>query len=259
MGAEAGSEIEGEAGGSTSLVSYKRIAPLAVERCPRVDLDVLALEEPDLRFPMMCKTWRCKVCGPRKSREKAAVMAWARPERFVTLTLAPGDWQACRLRVGHLLEDVRGDGFNWQMAWTVERGTVREDLHHIHGVQHGDYVPQRELQRRWGARVDIRAIKGARKAVGYAMKEALAVVGYSLKGGRDLEQHLDLNGGRGVHMTRGYLHGRRTDEVLEELRWRVGGREYTWVVVHRNSELVGVRRHAQEIPPEMALSSMTAR
>jgi hypothetical protein len=105
--------------------------------------------------------------------------------------------------------------------------------------------------------VDIRAIEGARKVAGYAMKEARAVAGYALKGERKLEEHLDLNGGRGVHMTRGYLHGRRTDEVLEELRGSRG--EYTWVLVPQDGELVAVQRRAQEIPPEAALSSMTAR
>jgi hypothetical protein len=251
-------EVNGEAGGSTSLVSYRESVG-AVQRCPRVDLDVVALEEPELRFPAMCKTWRCVVCGPRKARQKVAVIAWAEPQRFVTLTLAPTTWQACRGKVRHLVEEVRGDGFRWEMAWTVERGTVSEDLHHVHGLQHGDYVPQRQLERRWGARVDIRAIKGARKVAGYAMKEALMVAGYALKGERKLEDHLDLNGGRGVHLTRGYLHGRRTDEVLEELRGQLRERELTWVLVRPGVELVGELRRAQEIPPEMALSSMTAR
>lgn len=229
-------------------------------RCPRVPWDVVAVEDPTLRFPATCKTWGCEYCGPRKARQKAAVVAWAKPERFVTLTLAPKEWQARRARVAEFARTLRRDGFDWQMAWTCERGEVSPDLVHIHGLQHGSYVPQRLLQQRWGARVDVRAIRGARKAAGYALKEAQAVTGYATKGTDDLAAHLELNGGRGVHLTRGYLRGRTTDEVLSLLAKERG--EFTWVLVRQGVTLdeVGLcrRLHAAEIPPEMALSSTTA-
>ncbi len=58
-------------------------------RCPRSPWDVVAVERPDLRFPGTCKTWRYEYYKPRKARQKAAILVWAEPERFITLTQAP--------------------------------------------------------------------------------------------------------------------------------------------------------------------------
>lgn len=243
--------------GVLSSLDLLRESVEEVARCPRVPWDVVAIEDPSLRFPATCKTWGCSYCGPRKARQKAALMSWARPERFVGLTDAPADWQTCRFRVRELARQLRKHGYRWEMAWTVEANPARPDLRHIHGLQHGSYVPQKHLQALWGPIVDVRAIKGSRGAVaGYAMKEALQVVGYTAKGMGDLPRHLELNGGRGVHMTRRFLRGCTTDEALAQIqRQRYG--DFTWVLVRRGvalSETGLGRLPAAAIPPEMAQS-----
>jgi hypothetical protein len=145
------------------------------------------------------------------------VLAWAGPERFVTLTNAPADWQKLRQKVRKLCLRLRNDGYRVEWAWTVERG-ARTGMRHIHALQHGDYIPQRELQERWQAIVHIERVKGARGAAGYAMKEAARVTHYAVKGTKsNLREHLDLNGGRGYHMSRRYLRGCRTREVEQLL------------------------------------------
>lgn len=98
---------------------------------------------------------------------------------------------------------------------------------HLHALQHGSYIPQRYLQDRWGSIVHLRRISDTGAAVRYTVKHASArVVSYTMKGvGQDLQDHLDMNGGRGIHLSRGFLHGKRSDEVWRllhppsDLRW----------------------------------------
>lgn len=196
-------------------------------------MDVVARDDPTLRFPAGCRTWACEVCGPRKAREKAEIIAWAEPQRFVTLTQAPADWQAVRMKVRRLRHRVATDGYSTEWAWTVEKGS-KTGMVHVHALQHGDFLPQSYLQDRWGRIVHVRKVDGHQAAAGYAMKEALTVAGYVLKEARgaQLRSHLDLNGGRGCHLSRRYLHGKRSDEV-----WRIlhPPDEHDWVLVPMGS------------------------
>lgn len=157
------------------------------------------------------------------------MLTWARPTRFVTLTQAPDDWQALRAKFRKLTMRCRAEGLMVQWAWTVETGS-KTGMKHIHALEHGDYIPQRDLQNWWGRIVHIEAIREDDAAVAYALKEAARVVGYGLKGTRDdFARHLALNGGRAYHMSRGYLHGKRTREVE---RIMDGTDDHlTWVVV----------------------------
>lgn len=153
-------------------------------------------------------------------------MTWAARRagrsRLVTLTQLPTsdgalDWQRARAQVRNWVRVVRRDHPGFEMAWAVERNP-RETGYHAHGVQHGPYVPQAVLQERWGDRiVDIRALR--RPAAGvYAVKQAVRVAGYTLKGGTEnfagLTEHLAINGHRAAHFTRGFLHGLTSREAL---------------------------------------------
>lgn len=182
-------------------------------RCPRTPFDVVAVERPELRFPASCDTWACEWCGPRIAARRTAVLAWAQPERFVTLTLAPTEWQPLRQKVRRTCLAVRKAGYRVEWAWTVERGS-KTGMVHVHALQHGQFIPQLELQKLWGAIVDIRRVRAPKGAALYTMKEAQRVAGYATKGARsDLPDHLALNGGRGYHMSRRYLRGKSTREV----------------------------------------------
>lgn len=180
------------------------------------------------RFPAGCSTWRCVWCGPQKARRKAAIVEWARPTRFVTLTQAPDDWQRLRQKVRKLRHRLTRDGYQVEWAWVVERGS-RTGMIHLHALQHGSYLPQRYLQDRWGAIVHIRRISDTGAAVRYTTKHAAArVVSYTMKqAGAALDDHLDLNGGRGIHLSRRFLHGRTSDEV--------------WRLLHPPSDLAWVQ------------------
>lgn len=134
-----------------------------------------------------------------------------------------------RQKVRKLALAIRAEGYRTEWAWTVERGS-KTGMIHVHALQHGDFIPQRTLQRLWGRRVDIRAIEARDGAALYALKEAQRVAGYAVKGANGtLTEHLALNGGRAYHMSRRYLHGRSTREV-ERIVDGVDDRR-TWIVV----------------------------
>lgn len=131
--------------------------------------------------------------------------------------------------------NVRRAGYRVEWAWTVERGD-NTGMIHVHALQHGEFIPQAELQAMWGAIVDIRRVRGRVGAANYAMKEAAMVAGYAMKNGvAALDEHLDLNGGRGMHMSRGYLRGLRTREV-EKLLWPTDP-ALDWILVPMGASL----------------------
>lgn len=210
--------------GATSLVTYRESVG---EICPRKPVLVVCDQAPDLRFPASCDRYMCEVCGPRKARQKAALMTWAARQakraRLVTLTHLPTDddgaldWQRARAQVRDWLYRVRQDYAGFEMGWAIERNP-RGTGYHAHGLQHGPYVPQAVLQERWGGRiVDIRALRQPAAGV-YAIKEAVRVAGYTVKGGTEnfdgLQKHLAINGHRAAHFTRGFLHGLTSREAL---------------------------------------------
>lgn len=210
--------------------------------CPRKPYWVTPLERPDLRFPASCDTYLCTTCGPRKAQQSAAVMTWALRQveapsraRFVTLTLAEQDWPALRQKVRDARRLLVKQGYDWEWGWAREAGT-KTGMLHLHGVQHGRHkVPQDRLQDLWGARVDIRAVRGLwdkSGAAAYTVKEALSVAGYATKGTGNLAAHLALNGGRPAHWSRGFLHGKTKREALTSLRAELAdGEALTWRLV----------------------------
>jgi hypothetical protein len=197
--------------------------------CPKRPVWVVCDQDPALRFPASCDAYYCPTCGPRKARTAAAALTWALRQverrRLVTLTGLPDDWQRARAQVRDWLYRIRHEGYDFEMGWCIEQNPRLTGLH-AHGCQHGDYVPQKLLQDRWGGRiVDVRALSRPGAGV-YAMKEALRVAGYVAKGATHdqaaLEDHLERNGGRVLHTTRGYYHGLTKREALVEV-----GREFS--------------------------------
>lgn len=173
------------------------------------------------------------------------MLAWAKPERFVTLTNAPESWQGLRQKVRKLALNLRGEGYRCEWAWTVERGSAN-GMKHVHLLQHGSYVPQKRLQDLWGAIVHIEAIRGATGASRYALKEARRVTAYALKESRaSFEAHLELNGGRAYHLSRSYLRGKRTREVEKLLA--SSGADLHWFLVQAHEPVDLVRARAASI------------
>lgn len=197
---------------------------------------MVAREDPARRFPAGCDAWACDWCGPRLAARKLRVIGWAEPERFMTLTQAPDVWPALRQKVRTLKMELKRDGYATEWAWCVERG-AKTGMIHVHALQHGRFVPQAHLQARWGRIVHVSAVRHGTGAERYALKGAAER--YALKGAgagpSRLAEHLALNGGRGVHFSRGFLHGKTTPEV--EALLRSPEDRFTWVLVPMGRDL----------------------
>lgn len=128
--------------------------------------------------------------------------------RFVTLTLAPEDWQDLRGRMRDLARYLRRRGLLVNWLWVVEEGSLN-GMKHVHAVQWGDFIPWQDLLGWWGARVQI---EHADAALGYLGKNIIRYLGKGLDGDRDaIEHHMRLNGGRAAHWTRGFFNGLSRD------------------------------------------------
>ena len=220
---------------STSLVLCSESlqsssAPSPIVFCPRRPFWMVR-DDDGLRTPASCDSYRCDVCGPRKAFASAALataaVRAAPRARFVTLTQAPDDWQARRWELNKLRRRLRAAGYSWEHAWATEKGS-KTGMIHVHALQWGDYVPQDQLQDAWGHRVDIRAIHS--DGIGaYVSKDALKVAGYTIKGTRasaqGMAEFLELNGGRALHWSRGFLHGMTKREAQRDLSAQLNGGE----------------------------------
>lgn len=160
--------------------------------------------------PVRCGANFCDSCGPMKAWKLGLAVQYAAPERFVRLSLVGDDHETRRNRIKRLAYRVRKDGYAWNVAYAVERNPAGTG-HHAHLYQHGDFIPQARLQelciREGMGQPHIKAWRSDSGAATYAMKAAT----YAQKGalGQDgLGEHLELNGGRILHVSRGFWrHG----------------------------------------------------
>lgn len=207
--------------------------PVALRPCRLAD--AVAVETRTGRvIPADCDSGHCVVCGVTRARVRAAAITWCQRQqdrsRLITLTRCPDDWQTLRGQVRDLRQriiDVRG---RCEWIWTVERG-AQTGMKHVHAIQHGTFIKQRELQKMWGDRiVDIRQVHDASK---YISKSAALVSGYVGKGASDasgLATHLGLNGGRLHHWSRQFFCGKSIRDAIKLSRQ--SDADASWMVVH---------------------------
>jgi hypothetical protein len=145
--------------------------------------------------------------------------------RLITLTDVPhafgasacDTWPTVYKRLKALQKRIGRAGFEWETAAVVEEGPLRKTPH-VHLLQVGSvFVPRATLQTFWGARIDVREIPSPPVGLYYLLKNAVSP--------ETLPRHLELNGGRVVHYSRGFLQGltmaeaRRTLTAGSGVRW----------------------------------------
>lgn len=201
-----------------------------------------------------CDTGVCPTCGLYRCQRRAVMLthrlSTASHPRFLTLTLAPLDWQRRRAQVRDLRRRIVAAGYATEWCWTTEVG----DLHgmvHVHAVQTGSYIPQRVLAAMWGARrVDIRA--AVPRHGEYVSKAARRVAHYISKGGRaDLAAALALNGGRLHHWSRGWWGGVGVRDYWRTMNPTAGTRD--WVLTYAPAARAAIDRDGllgERLPPE---------
>jgi hypothetical protein len=165
-------------------------------------------------MPLACGSYRCGICLPAKIAERVRIAAWgaakAETVRLLTLTQIPGSWQQARNQVKDFVRRLRKH-FALELAWSIEENP-KGTGYHAHALQHGEYMQKERVRKMWGGRfIDIRRVE--REATGYLAK-CQQIAGYQSK---STDHHLLINGGRAIHLTRGYLHGLTSREVLREM------------------------------------------
>lgn len=169
-----------------------------------------------------CKNARCEACSRRVSARTFALARrvteieteagkWV---RFITLTRAPEGWDATRQAVKSWLIYLRRAGYSMHVLWVVEKGE-ETGMKHIHVIQRGDFIPKAVLEASWPH--GSTQIAAARKAASdYLAKGVVPYVAKGIDGEREaVEGHMNLNGGRAAHWSRGFFLGVGRDDFAK--------------------------------------------
>jgi hypothetical protein len=166
--------------------------------------------------PGRCRANFCEYCGPVNARVwQRAIVDYGRPERMIRLSQFPENFSQTRSQVRDLRRRLVKQGYACEWAWVCERNP-RGTGYHGHLMQHGDYIPQAQLQDMTGGRIPyVEKLRGGSSGAGYALKGA-GGSRYMLKGAggsEALREHLELNGGRIVHYSRGFFRSQSGDTL----------------------------------------------
>lgn len=218
-------------GAPTSLVpSHQTVkaehAPSACMNGPP-DLRLLSLDTGQVR-PVPCRRLGCPPCLRRASWRRSLAIAYAQPERFITLTQVGSDWSTIRNRVKALRYAVNKKLGALEWTWNVEKNPAGTG-HHVQAWQRGDFLAQHELSRLavsygMGEVVDIRWWRSGGES--YALKEA-----YAVKEARQASGFLERNGGRLTHQSRGFFGGPVREVEKDAVAAKLGPTGETWKVV----------------------------
>lgn len=210
--------------------------------CPKNPYVLVRDDNPSVRIPAPCGSYSCPTCRGAKIFERVRLTAWGASVRsqcrMITLTKLPYPWQRARMQVRDWVRRVRKT-YVLEMAWSIEENPKKTG-YHAHALSHGEHMPTASLRRLWGERyVDVRMV--SHHASDY-MSKCATIAGYQVK---QVEKHLEINGGRALHFTRGFLHGLTSREVLKILQG-----EYKWHLEHASTlSIEGIEEEADGLPP----------
>jgi hypothetical protein len=248
-------------GRRTSVLLLRESVGEKLTRCPRATGWFWRNLTTGEMAPGRCAASSCPYCGPVEALARARVIsdggATGPPQRYIVLTLPPEqwgmEWQTLRQKMKDFRRAMVREHGEWEHAWTVERGKLN-GMPHVNVLQKGTYVRQRELQDRWGGIAHVQAIRRQPgKVGGYVLKEAGRVAGYSLKDAHaSLADHLAINGGRLVHLSRNYLGGETIPTVRKRLRGdsasTPGEWERTWGELPQDRQRAAAQMLANLVP-----------
>jgi hypothetical protein len=182
--------------------------------CQKNPYWLVADDDPGMRIPASCMSYRCSICRDKKIRQRVRIAAYGASKadrlRLLTLTKVPEDWQHARAQLRDYVRRVR-KAYSLEIAWALELNPKGTGVH-AHALSHGEFIPTDRLREMWGGRfVDMRM--ASHHASGY-MGKCLTMAGYASK---SMADHLALNGGRAIHMSRGYLHGLTARQALKAM------------------------------------------
>lgn len=224
----------GEAAASSLVPSHQTVPTDERPECPNPKPDVRLVNRDTGQIRMVgCGRLKCWVCAAYLAWRRGLAISWAKPERRFDLTLVGEDWNTVRARMKRLRFDIADSGFAVEWSWSVE-ANPRGTGHHVHGHQHGDFIPQAQLsdmavRRGMGEVVYIKAAERYGSAKGYGLK----ALTYGMKGATREESHgvhLDLNGGRLSHHSRGFFGVPVREAERLAVESRRGGEPSPWLL-----------------------------
>jgi len=127
-----------------------------------------------------CRRWACPHCGPRRIAHLTKKVIAAKPNKLVTLTLRPSDFESprdaydkSRRSVSKLTAKIRKEVEEWEYLRVLE--ITKKGFPHYHLVVRGSYLDKDWLAAQWEKLtkawiVDIRKIKGAHNTAAYITK-----------------------------------------------------------------------------------------
>lgn len=213
--------------------------------CPSpVQADVwewINCETGELRNGMRCRRNGCPYCVRVNASRRALAIAWAEPERALTVTgLGDGaddPWPHIRLQMKRIRDYAARAGSEMgEWVWHVERNPAGTG-HHAHVWQSGgkvDIDALRAASRRAGAGswLHVSRIRSSAGAAQYGLKG----LGYGMKGVTDSgSDYLALNGSRLTHQSRGFFRGLPVRRAEVESLASLGTCESPWVLRNRRS------------------------
>lgn len=127
-----------------------------------------------------CKRWGCKTCGPRKARALAFRVEEAKPNRFITLTIAPelfetprAGFDRSRRMIAELAKVLRKRVGEFEYVKVLE--VHKSGFPHYHLLARSGYIPHALLKEAWKSLtdafiVDIRRIDKGTNVFKYMIK-----------------------------------------------------------------------------------------
>lgn len=241
-------------GGASSLVSYRQSVTSSEAQnpddcgpepdklgCPNMQGFCMVSQSTGAVVPARCGRLSCWYCCRVNAKKRALAIAYARPEREVTLTLVGESWPQIRDRIKNLASLVRKEVGACEFVYHVERNP-QQTGQHVHAWQHGNFIPQRLLSataRKLGMGQVVHVSR--LRSVGAASRYGLKGLTYGLKGvlaEQEGSAYLDANGKRLTHQTRNFFRSPqggklpvREAERLAAAAANAGGDQGPWVLI----------------------------
>lgn len=204
--------------------------------CPHDGREVFDPTTGEVAWSASCKSARCERCSRRVSRRTFALARtsidgcqdfrqgkecstcsyWVpKRARFITLTTSEplGDWRDWRFALQNFRRNLDRHGVAGEMLYVRENGS-QTGMEHVHIVQTGPRkIPMNVLDSAWP--YGSTNIQAAREATDYLGKQVLRYVGKGADARETIEEHMNLNGGRAAHWTRGFFWGIGRDDFAK--------------------------------------------
>lgn len=201
----------------------------ASARCRRSKGRTWVEPERGITRPWRCDTNLCPDCGPWRGLRVRDAIARSGADWLITLTRAGECWADAHSRMRRLAEALRRRGITPCWTYVVEADQSGLHVHVLHRGSVGDpgVLDGLASDAGFGLITDVRPVTDVRSAAGYILK---AAIGDEQRVGLALPEHLEMNGGRLLHHSRGFFRSAegspQTFTEAIRARGRAGGHQW---------------------------------